>query len=163
MERGHKPPPSILSQPLKERHIGCLNLNSSFRGNERRFAAAATAVLQLLSAVLQPLPAFAASAAANFAVLQPVSLPILQPLPAVASTAPVVTRDIGESSKFPQSGGVGLSIGPLLLKQMEDEAEEEAVPLGHTQKTVHQAKFIRAHLVHLHQCGKQPNCSGMSL
>ena len=47
-------------------------------------------------AVLQPLPAFAASAAANFAVLQLVPLPILQPPPAIASAAPVVTRDIGE-------------------------------------------------------------------
>ena len=98
------------------------------------FAAAATAVLQLLSAVLQPMLAFAASAAANFAVLQPVPQ-ILQPLPAVASSFPVVTRDIGESSKSPESGGVGLSIGPLLLKQMEDEAEVEAVPLGHEQYT----------------------------
>ena len=46
-----------------------------------------------------------------------------------------MTRKIGESSKSPESGGVGLSIGPLLLKQMEDEAEEEVVPLGHEQYT----------------------------
>ena len=92
------------------------------------FAAAATAVLQPLSTVLQLLPAFAASAAANFAILQPLPLPILQPLPAAASAAPVVTRDIGESSKSPESGGVGPSISPLLLKQMEDKTEEEGVP-----------------------------------
>ena len=84
---------------------------------------------------MQPPPAFAASAAANFAVLQPVPLLNLQPLPAGASAAPVVTRDIGESSKSPDSGGVGLSICPLLLKQMEAEAEEEAVLLGHEQYT----------------------------
>jgi len=95
------------------------------------FVAAAAAVLQLLSAVLQPLPAFAASASANLAV----PLPILKPLPAAASAVPVVTRDIGESSKSPESGGVGLSISPLLLKQMEDEAEEKAVPLRHEQYT----------------------------
>ena len=100
---------------------------------------------------MQPPPAFAASAAANFAVLQPVPLLILQPLPAAASASPVVTRDISESRKSPESGGVGLSIFPLLLKQMEDEAEEETVLLGHenTQKTVHQEKCTSAHFIHL--------------
>jgi len=36
-------------------------------------------------------------------------------------------------SKSPESGGVGLNISPLFLKQMEDETKREAVPLGHEQ------------------------------
>ena len=44
---------------------------------------------------------------------------------AVACAAPTVTPAVRESSKSPECGGVGLSIGPFLFKQMQDEAEEE--------------------------------------
>jgi len=43
---------------------------------------------------------------------------------AVASAAPTVTPAVRESSKSPECGGVGLSIGPFLFKQMQDDAEE---------------------------------------
>jgi len=79
------------------------------------------------SAVLQPLPAFAAGPAANFAGWQPVPRPILQP---AADAVPLVTPAISVSNHFPESGDIGPSVGPLMLKQMEDETEEEAVPLG---------------------------------
>ena len=76
-----------------------------------------------------------------------------------------MSRDIGESSKSPESGGVGLSIGPLLLKQMEEETEEEVVPLGHEQYTENSPSGK------MHQGAprppaavwKQSNGSGMSL
>jgi len=64
--------------------------------------------------------AFSASAASNFAILQPLPVPIFQALPAAVSAAPVETRDIGESSKSPESDGVGISISPLLLKQRDN-------------------------------------------
>ena len=83
-------------------------------------AAAAASLLQPQCAVLQPLPAFAAGPAANFAGWQPVPRPILQPVPAAASAAPLVTPAIGRSSQSPESGGIGPSVGPLMLKQMED-------------------------------------------
>jgi len=98
-------------------------------------AVAAAALLQPQCAVLQPLPAFAAGPAANFAGWQPVPRSILQPVPAAAGTAPLVTPAISVSSHSPESGGIGPSVSPLKLKQMEDETEEEAVPLGREQYT----------------------------
>jgi len=49
------------------------------------------------SAVLQPLPAFAAGPAANFAGWQLVPRPILQPVPAAADAVPLVTPTISDS------------------------------------------------------------------
>jgi len=106
------------------------------RGSELHFAAAASfcsccaAILQLQCAVLQPLPAFAAGPAANFAGWKPVARPILQPVPPAAGAAPLVTPAISVSSHSPESGGIGPSVGPLKLKQMEDETDQESVPLG---------------------------------
>ena len=60
---------------------------------------------------------------------------ILQPLPAAASTSPVVIPAVDEPSKSPEPRGVGLSIGSLMLNQMEDEVVEEAQPLGREQYT----------------------------
>jgi len=54
----------------------------------------------------------------------------LQPLPAAASASATVIPNVDEPSKSPEPRGVGRSIGPLMLKQMEDEVVEEAQPLG---------------------------------
>jgi len=63
------------------------------------------------------------------------AIAILQPLPAAASASPAAIPAVGEPSKSPEPRGVGLSIGPLMLKQMEDEVVEEAQPLGCKQYT----------------------------
>ena len=62
------------------------------------------------SAVLQPLPAFAAGPAANFAGWQPVPRPILQPVPAAADAVPLVTPAISVSNHSPESGDIGPSV-----------------------------------------------------
>jgi len=60
----------------------------------------------------------------------------LQPLPAAAATAsPAAIPAVDEPSKSPEPRGVGLSISPLILKQMEDKVVEEAQPLGRKQYT----------------------------
>jgi len=48
-----------------------------------------------------------------------------QPLSATVSASPAATPVVDEVSKSPEPRGVGLSIGPLMLKQMEDEVVEE--------------------------------------
>ena len=45
----------------------------------------------------------------------------LQPLPAAASASAAGIPDVDEASKSPEPRSVGLSFGPLMLKQMEDE------------------------------------------
>ena len=60
---------------------------------------------------------------------------ILQPLPAAASASPAIILAVDEPSKSPEPRGVGLSISPLMLKQMEDEVMEEAQPLSCEQYT----------------------------
>ena len=59
----------------------------------------------------------------------------LQSLPAAASASPAAIPAVDEPRKFPEPRGVGLSIGPFMLKQMEDEVVEEAQPLGREQYT----------------------------
>ena len=59
----------------------------------------------------------------------------LQLLPAAPSASPAVIPAVDEPSKSPQPRGVGLSIGPLTLKQMEGEVVEEAQPLSREQYT----------------------------
>jgi len=59
----------------------------------------------------------------------------LQPLPAAASASPAAIPAVDEPSKSPEPRGVELSIGPLMLKKMEDVVVEEAQPLGHEQYT----------------------------
>ena len=56
-------------------------------------------------------------------------------MPAAADAVPLVTPAISVSNHSPESGDIGPSVGPLMLKQMEDETEEEAVPLGREQYT----------------------------
>ena len=73
------------------------------------------------SAVLQPLPAFAAGPAANFAGWQPVPRPILQPVPAAADAVPLVTPAISVSTHSPESGDIGPSVGPLMLKPFKNK------------------------------------------
>ena len=63
------------------------------------------------------------------------TIAILQQLPAAASASPAAIPAVGEPSKSPELRCVGLSIGPLMLKQMEDEVVEEAQPLGLEQYT----------------------------
>jgi len=45
----------------------------------------------------------------------------LQPLPATASASAAAIPAVDEPSKSPEPRVVGLSISPLMLKQMEDE------------------------------------------
>ena len=45
----------------------------------------------------------------------------LQLLPAAASASTAGISAVDEASKSPEPRSVGLSIGPLMLKQMEDE------------------------------------------
>jgi len=59
----------------------------------------------------------------------------LQPLPAAASASPATIPAVDEPRKSPEPRGVGLSISPLILKQMEDEVVEEAQLLGREQYT----------------------------
>jgi len=59
----------------------------------------------------------------------------LQPLPAKANASPAAIPVVDKSSKTPEPRGVGLSISPLMLKQMEDKVVEEAQALGREQHT----------------------------
>ena len=59
----------------------------------------------------------------------------LQLLPAAASASAAAIPAVDEPSKSPEPRVVGLSISPLMLKQMEDEVVEEAQPLGREQYT----------------------------
>jgi len=51
----------------------------------------------------------------------------LQSLAAVVSASAATIPVVDEPSKFPEPRGVGLSISPLILKQMEDEVVK-AIP-----------------------------------
>ena len=57
----------------------------------------------------------------------------LQPLPAAASASAATIPAVDEPSKSSEPRGGGLSIGPLMLKQMEDKVVEEAQPLDREQ------------------------------
>jgi len=59
----------------------------------------------------------------------------LQPLSATASASATNIPTVDEPSKSPVPRGVGLSISPLMLKQMEDEVVEGAQTLGREQYT----------------------------
>jgi len=50
----------------------------------------------------------------------------LQPVPAAASASAATIPTVDEPSKSPEPRGVGLRIGPLMLKQMDHEVVEEA-------------------------------------
>jgi len=49
----------------------------------------------------------------------------LQPLSVVENASVAVIPTVNESRKSPEPRGVGLSIGPLMFKQMEDEVVEK--------------------------------------
>ena len=75
------------------------------------------------------------------------AIALLQSLPAAANASPAVTPAVGESSKSPEPRCVGLSISPLMLKQMEDEVVEEAEPLGleqHRKQSIRQRPAARS-------------------
>jgi len=56
-------------------------------------------------------------------------------LPAAASASPAAIPAVDEPSKSPEPRGAGLTISPLMLKQMEVEVVDEAQPLGREQYT----------------------------
>jgi len=85
---------------------------------------------------------------------------LLQICNRTASASPVVIPVVDEPRKSPEPRGVGLSIGPLMLKQMEVELVEEA---NNTQKTVRQETFCTTPLARLERWGKQSKGSRMSV
>jgi len=67
----------------------------------------------------------------------------LQLLPAAPSASPAVIPAVDEPSKSPELRGVGLSISPLMLKQMEDKVVEDDDSSSLTPRTIHIKQSIR--------------------